>query len=195
MDNVSQPMKPDSEEIVLTLSIGVSIYPNDGKEAHELMKNADLAFSKAKQQGRKNYQFFTSDMNVKASEFILMEKHLSKALKNEEFVLYYQPYFEINTKTALGMEALIRLKSEELGLVSPGRFIPVLEETGMIKEVGEWIFKSACGQIKNWQNKGYPVFPVSVNVSSVQFRHKDLPEMVERIIKNSVSIQDSLPWK
>lgn len=183
MDNVSQPMKLDSEEIVLTLSIGVSIYPNDGKDAHELMKNADLAFSKAKQQGRKNYQFFTSDMNVKASEFILMEKHLFKALKNEEFVLYYQPYFEINTKTALGMEALIRLKSEELGLVSPGRFIPVLEETGMIKEVGEWIFKSACGQIKNWQNKGYPVFPVSVNVSSVQFRHKDLPEMVERIIK------------
>ena len=183
MDNVSQPMKLDSEEIVLTLSIGVSIYPNDGKDAHELMKNADLAFSKAKQQGRKNYQFFTSDMNVKASEFILMEKHLFKALKNEEFVLYYQPYFEINTKTVLGMEALIRLKSEELGLVSPGRFIPVLEETGMIKEVGEWIFKSACGQIKNWQNKGYPVFPVSVNVSSVQFRHKDLPEMVERIIK------------
>jgi diguanylate cyclase (GGDEF)-like protein/PAS domain S-box-containing protein len=209
MKNVSQTIKFNGREIVLTLSIGISVYPDDGKDVHELIKNAELAFSKAKQQGRKTYQFYTADMNVKASEFVLMEKHLFNALKNDEFILYYQPYWDINTKKIVGMEALLRWQSREFGLVLPGKFIPVLEETGMIIEVGEWILKTACRQVMEWHDKGYPKIPVSlnlsysptvspasnipvypeipvsVNLSLIQFRQKDLTEILERIIRES----------
>jgi diguanylate cyclase (GGDEF)-like protein/PAS domain S-box-containing protein len=116
MKNVSQPITVDGKEIVLTFSMGVSVYPDDGKDVHELMRNADLALSKAKQQGRKTFQFYTADMNEEASEFVLLEKHLRNALKNEEFILYYQPYWEINTKKIAGMEALLRWQSKDLGL-------------------------------------------------------------------------------
>ena len=182
MRNAAQPILHHGNEIVLTLSAGISVYPTDGKDASALIKNANLAFAKAKQQGRKNYQFYTEDMDVKASEFVLMEKNLFRAMENDEFILFYQPYCEINTKTLTGMEALIRWKSPESGLVSPGKFIPVLEDTRMIIEVGEWILRTAIRQVKEWQNKGYPVVPVSVNLSLIQFRQKDLAEMVKKII-------------
>ncbi len=182
MKNVSQPINFKGKEIVLTLDVGVAVYPNDGNDSYTLMKNADLALSKAKQQGSKNYQFFTEDMDVKASEFVQMEQRLFNALQNEEYILHYQPYWDINTKKIMGMEALIRWQSKDMGLVSPGKFIPVLEETGMILEVGEWILKTAAGQVKEWQNKGYPVVPVSVNLSLIQFTQKELAEMVKRII-------------
>ena len=136
----------------------------------------------AKKEGRKTYQFYTEDMNVMASEFMLMEKQLGNAIKNKEFVLHYQPYWDINTKKMVGMEALIRWQSKDKGLVPPGKFIPVLEDTGMIIEVGEWILREAMRQVKEWQNNGYPVVPVSVNLSLIQFRQKDLAEMVKRIM-------------
>ncbi len=185
MKNASQTIKFDEKEIVITLSIGISVCPDDGKDVNELIKNAELAFSKAKQQGRKTYQFYTADMNVKASEFVLMEKHLFNALKNDEFILYYQPYWDINTKNIAGMEALLRWQSREFGLVSPGKFIPVLEETGLIIDVGEWILKTACRQVIEWHDKGHQKIPVSVNLSLIQFRQKDLTEMLERIIRES----------
>ena len=183
MKNASQTIHFNGKEIVLTLSVGISVYPNDGKDASSLIKNADLAFAKAKQQGRKGYQFYTEGLDVKASEFVLMEKNLFNAMKNEEFILHYQPYWDINTKKITGMEALIRWKSPESGLVSPGKFIPVLEDTRMIIEVGEWILRTATRQVKEWQNKGHPVVPVSVNLSLIQFRQKDLAEMVKRVMK------------
>ncbi|MCG2722806.1 MAG: EAL domain-containing protein [Thermodesulfovibrionales bacterium] len=183
MKNVSQPIMIEEKEIFLTLSIGISIYPYDGKDTNELMKNADLALANVKKQGMRAYQFHTDEMNLKASEFVLLERNLYKALKNDEFMLYYQPYWEMNTKKIVGMEALIRWKNKDLGLVSPAQFIPVLEETGMIFEVGEWVFKTACRQIKEWQDQGYPVIPVSINVSAVQFRQKNMAEILERIIK------------
>ncbi|MFA4917855.1 MAG: EAL domain-containing protein [Thermodesulfovibrionales bacterium] len=183
MKNASQTIYFNGKEIVLTLSVGISVYPNDGKDASSLIKNADLAFAKAKQQGRKNYQFYTEGMDVKAAEFVLMEKNLFNAMKNEEFILYYQPYWDSITKKITGMEALIRWKSPESGLISPGKFIPVLEDTRMIIEVGEWILRTATRQVKEWQNNGYPVVPVSVNLSLIQFRQKDLAEMVKRIMK------------
>lgn len=182
MQNVSHPIKLNEREVMLTLSIGISVYPDDGKDVQELMRNADLALSKAKQLGRKNFQFYTADMNEKASEFVLMEEKLFNAFKNEEFILYYQPYWEINTKKIVGMEALLRWQSKDLGLISPGRFIPVLEETGMIIEVGEWIFRTACRQVKEWHDRGYPV-PVSINLSQVQFRQREIADTMERVIK------------
>lgn len=184
MKNVSQPIKFDGKEIILTLSMGISVYPGDGEEAPELIRNADLALSKAKQRGRKTYQFYTAGMNEEASEFVLMEGNLFNALKNEEFILYYQPYWEINTKKAVGMEALIRWQRRDSGLVCPKKFIPVLEKTRMIIEVGEWIFRTVCRQVMEWQDKGRAI-PVSINLSPVQFMQKDLPETLERIIKES----------
>jgi EAL domain-containing protein (putative c-di-GMP-specific phosphodiesterase class I) len=124
-------------------------------------------------------------MDVEASEFVLMEKNLFKAMKNKEFILYYQPYWDITTKKMVGMEALIRWQSKDKGLVPPGKFIPILEDTGMIIEVGEWILRKAIRQVKEWQNNEYPVVPVSVNLSLIQFRQKDLAEMVNRIIRES----------
>ena len=184
MRNNSYPIHVDGKDIVVTVSVGISVCPVDGKDASILIKNADLALMKAKQQGRKNYQFFTEDMDVKASEFVLMEKNLFSALQNDEFILYYQPYWDINTKKMTGMEALVRWKSPEFGLVSPARFIPVLEDTGMIIEVGEWILREAMRQVKEWQNNGYPVVPVSVNLSLIQFRQKDLAGMVKKIMRD-----------
>jgi len=179
---ISYPFKTDGEEISLTFSTGISIYPQDGNNAYELLKSAGLALTKAEEMGRNTYQFYTEDMNVKTTEYLLMEKQLLNALQKEEFILHYQPYWDINTKKMVGMEALVRWQSKDKGLVPPGKFIPILEETGMIIEVGEWILREAIRQMKEWQNKGYPIVPVSVNLSLIQFRQKDLAEMIKKII-------------
>ncbi len=181
--DISYPLKVDGDELALTFSTGVSLYPNDGNSASELLKAAGLALGTAKKERMKPYQFFTEDLNIKASELILMEKGLLKAITNEEFILHYQPYWDITTKKMVGMEALIRWQSKDKGLVPPGKFISVLEDTGMIIEVGEWILREAMRQVKEWQNNGYPVVPVSVNMSLVQFRQKDLAEMVKKIME------------
>lgn len=185
MRNASHPILHNGNELVLTLSVGISVYPDDGEDASSLVTNADLAFVKAKQQGRKNYQFYTEGMDVKASEFVLMEKNLFSAMRNEEFILHYQPYWDISTKKIAGMEALLRWQSPESGLVSPGKFIPVLEDTRMIIEVGEWILRTAIGQVKEWQDRGRSIVPVSVNLSLIQFRQQDLSQMIEKIIRAS----------
>ena len=182
MKRISQSIMFKREEIILTPTVGIAIYPTDGKKAETLMKKADFALSKAKAQGRNNYQFYTSDINVKASEVIKMEKSLFTALQNEEYVVYYQPYCELTTKKVAGVEALIKWKSGAHGLVSPTKFIPTLEETGMIIDVGEWVLKTACRQLKEWEN-GRSSFPVSVNLSLIQFRHKYLVDMVADTIK------------
>jgi len=180
--DISYPLKIDGDEIILTFSTGISLYPHDGENASKLHKSAGLALSAAKKEGRKTYQFYSEDMIVTAREMMLLEKQLVTAIKNEEFILHYQPYWDITTKKMVGMEALIRWQSKEKGLVPPGKFIPILEDTGMIIEVGEWILREAMRQVKEWQNNGHPVAPVSVNMSLVQFRQKDLAEMVKRIM-------------
>jgi diguanylate cyclase (GGDEF)-like protein/PAS domain S-box-containing protein len=184
MKNISQPMKIADIELVITVTTGIAIYPEDGKTANDLLKNATLALGKAKEQGRKNYYFYTSAMDNKASELLMMEKRLLNALKKKEFVLYYQPYVDANTKRIVGMEALIRWNSPGQGLVPPGKFIPILEDMGLIIEVGEWIFEESFRQIKDWEQKGLPVVPVSVNLSLIQFRQKDLFAQVKRILTN-----------
>jgi diguanylate cyclase (GGDEF)-like protein/PAS domain S-box-containing protein len=183
--DISYPLKIDGDEIILTFSTGISLYPHDGENASELLKSAGLALSIAEKEGRKTYQFYSKDMTVTAAEVLLLEKQLMEAIKNEEFILHYQPYWDITTKKMVGMEALVRWQSQDKGLVPPGKFIPVLEDTGMIIEVGEWILREAMRQVKEWQNNGYPVVPVSVNMSLVQFRQKDLAGMVKKIMKDS----------
>lgn len=185
IDSIRQPINLEGEDIVLTSSIGVSIYPEDGNDARTLVNNSNVVMSRVKSGGMNNYQFYTAGINARAKEFVMLERGLYEALKNNEFILHYQPYYDTSSRTISGMEALIRWNSPELGMVPPGRFIPVLEETRMIIEVGQWILETACRQIKEWQDKGYMVVPIAVNFSSIQFRQKDFGLMLARSIKES----------
>lgn len=182
MNNISMPIEEESR---LTISGGISLYPNDGASVEVLLKSADIALLKSKKEGGNNIQFVATEMTIKASEFALMEKRLIKALKENEFVMHYQPYWDVKTKVMTGMEALIRWQSKDLGLVPPVRFISILEETGLIIDVGKWILKKCCSQLREWLNKGYKAVPVSINFSSIQFRQKDLLETITATIEES----------
>jgi diguanylate cyclase (GGDEF)-like protein/PAS domain S-box-containing protein len=182
MKNVPQIIMSGGEEISVTLDVGISMFPDDGKDAHTLMKNADIALSKAKAQGRNNFQFYTPDMNVGVSEIVFMERQLQDALRKQEYVLAYQPYCFLSSGRVAGAEALLRWKNDEFGLVSPVKFIPMLEDTGMIIDVGKWVLKTACEQIHSWDRGASPL-PVSVNLSLSQFRHEFLIETMENTIK------------
>ena len=181
---ISLPMSIQGHDIVMTASIGISIYPYDGTSAFTIMHNADIAFSRLKVLGSNNYQFYTADMNLKASEFIFIEQQLFSAVNNDnkEFVINYQPYYDINTRAMVGMEALLRWDNNGGGLIMPETFIPILEETGMINPVGTWIIQSVCRQVREWLDRGYPVVPVSINLSPVQFRQKDLFSIIKKTV-------------
>ena len=183
MKNVPQIIMSGGEEISVTLATGIAMYPEDGKDALTLMKNADTALSKAKGLGRNRYQFYTADMNVGISEIVFMERRLSDALKNKEYVLTFQPYYHLATRKIAGSEALLKWNNDEFGQVSPSKFIPMLEETGLIIDVGRWVLRTACLQIKEWTNGNG--LPVSVNLSASQFRHEYLVETVESTIRET----------
>ncbi len=182
IEKTSEPMKINGKEILLSVCIGISVYPEDGKDAQEMLKKAGIALGKARQSG-KIFKFYTQNINVRAEEIVIIEKNLFKALKKDEFILYYQPYYDINTRKISGMEALIRWNSKDLGVVSPAKFIPLLEENGMIIEVGKWILGSAIRQLLDWKIKGYIVQPISVNLSTVQFKQSNLVEMIKGLIR------------
>lgn len=182
LKKTSLPMKIADNEIIISVCIGISIYPEDGKDAEEMLKKANLALLRAKKAGTKTFKVYTQGVIVREEEIVIIERNLFRALKKEEYILYYQPFFEINTKKIMGIEALIRWDSRELGPVSPGKFIPLLEESGMIIEVGKWVLKEAIKQLLEWKNKGYVVHPVSVNLSKLQFMQKDLVQMIQGTI-------------
>jgi len=182
MKNVPQIIMSSGDEISITFAVGIAMFPDDGGDAHILMKKADTAVSWAKTKGRNNQQFYRADMNVGVSELVFMERKLVDALKNREYTISFQPYAYLSTWKIAGAEALLKWKSEEFGLVSPVKFIPLLEETGMIIDVGKWVMRSACQQIKGWAKKGRAI-PISVNLSPSQFRHEFLSEMVKDIIE------------
>lgn len=186
-----EPIRFKDEEIMVELSAGVSFSPNDGKSADELIKNANIGLTKAKKLGGNVIQFYTLEMNKRVSELAQMERLLFRAMKENEFQVHYQPYLDINTKKTVGMEALIRWNNKDLGSVPPSRFIPVLEETKMIMDVGAWVLKESCRQVKEWVDKGYKAVPVSVNLSLVQFKQKDLAEMITETLKEC-SIEPNL---
>jgi EAL domain-containing protein (putative c-di-GMP-specific phosphodiesterase class I) len=182
---LSQPMQLEQQEVFITSSIGVSIYPDDGLSSDILIKNADSAMYRAKEQGRNNYQFFTSDMNALSVERLTMENGLRRALERNEFMLYYQPQVDIKTRTITGMEALLRWQQPELGLIPPDRFIPIAEDTGQIVAIGEWALRTACMQNKAWQDAGLPPLRVAVNLSGLQFKQQNLLGMVRQALADS----------
>ncbi len=174
LNALSQPFTLQEREVFISASIGVALFPQDAGDQAGLIKNADTAMFQAKDRGRNNYQFYSQDMNVSALEKLSLESKLRRALDREEFILHFQPQMELGNSHIIGAEALVRWQNEELGLVSPADFIPLLEETGMILPVGEWILNEACRQAKMWQDSGLGKIRVAVNIAPRQFLYSDI---------------------
>jgi diguanylate cyclase (GGDEF)-like protein len=185
IDAVARPFQLDGHETYVTASVGITLFPADGEEAGALIMNADVAMYRAKEQGRNNYQYFTREMNERALERVRMEAALRRAVERREFLLHYQPKADLKSGAICGLEALLRWRHPERGLVSPAEFIPVLEDTGLIVPVGEWVMEAVCAQIRAWREKGLAVPPVAVNLSARQFQQKDLEATVRRILQTA----------
>jgi len=181
----AKPIQINNQKFNLTASIGICIFPNDGRSLEDLQRNADMAMYKAKRAGGSIFQYFTKEMTLEAHEHIQLESALRKAIRNNEFVLYFQPKMNLNSGTINGIEALIRWDNPELGVIGPTEFIPLAEETGLILEIGDWVLREACRINKEWQNQGYIPTSVSVNVSWKQFQHQDLFRSVEAALRES----------
>lgn len=169
-------------DIPLSISVGISVSSNEVDDSELMMKLADAALSQAKDFGRNNYQFYADSMHVSSMERLTLESELRRAMQQNEFELYYQPQINMKQGKIVGVEALIRWNHPERGVVSPGTFIPIAEETGMIGPIGEWVLKEACHQNKHWQEQGYEHVPVSVNLSTRQFKQKELSGRVAKIL-------------
>lgn len=185
LEALSRAFEVGGSEVFVTTSIGIALYPEDGEDADALLKNADAACYHAKALGRNNFQFFASEMNVKASQRLSLEKHLRSAIEREELSLAFQPVLDVRTGAIASMEALLRWNCPALGSVPPEQFIPVAEETGLIIPVGEWVLEQACRQAAAWREFGLPPVKVSVNVSARQLRLKGLLEVVKRVVGRS----------
>ncbi len=162
----------------VSFTMGISIFPNDGKNAEDLLKSADIALLHAKEQGEGEYEFFKESMNIKASEFLLMKNNIMNAFKNKEFVIYYQPYVDIKTGKLGGMEALARWNSQDIGMIHPVKFIPILEKIGLIRQFEEFLIDTICWNLKHWEEKALNIVPVSMNISPVSFRKEGLIDMI-----------------
>jgi len=181
---LEKPFMLGTQEAFVAASAGIAIYPFDDSDIDNLVKNADTAMFRAKEQGGNTYQYFKAEMNAKAVERLKLESALRYALDRNEFQLHYQPRMDLNTGEVLGMEALLRWNNPKLGSISPIQFIPLLEETGLIVSVGDWVLKTACEQTRRWHDAGYPL-SVSVNLSVRQFRQKDLVERFRNILRST----------
>lgn len=185
LDVLNSPLQIKDRELHINASIGIAMYPDDGESLEDLQKTADLAMYKAKQSGGANFQFYTTDMYVQVNENIKIETGLRKAIKNNEFVLYYQPKLCTRTGALVGVEALIRWNSPEYGLISPSKFITLAEDTGLIMQIGAWVMHEACRINKSWQDQGFAPISIAVNISAKQFRHQDIPDLVAQALKDS----------
>ncbi|MEX2133101.1 MAG: bifunctional diguanylate cyclase/phosphodiesterase, partial [Acidimicrobiia bacterium] len=165
---VAQSHPIENHDLHVTTSIGVSVYPDDGEDAETLIRNADIAMYQAKEKGRNGYQFFKPAMNVRAVERQSIESSLRSALKNEEFVLRYQPKVDLQTGLITGAEALIRWNHPLRGELAPGQFVSIAEDSGLIRQIGRWVLREACEQARSWLNQGLPPISIAVNVSAVE---------------------------
>ena len=181
----SRPIQVGSQEFHLALSAGAALFPEDGDDLDTLLKNADIALERAKAEGGDGFQFFTAEMSTLATERFRMKGRLRKALERQEFTLYYQPIVEGRGGRVLATEALLRWKSPEEGIIGPGRFIGVAEETGLIVPINEWALEQACFQNVAWERQGLPALPTSVNISARLFHQRDLVADVQRVLRDT----------
>jgi diguanylate cyclase (GGDEF)-like protein/PAS domain S-box-containing protein len=175
----------EGNELFITPSIGISIYPRDGQDSETLIKNADMAMYKAKEFGKNNYQFYSDTMNEMAVEKLKLENDLRKAIDNNEFFLVYQPRVNLPTGMMIGCEALIRWRHPELGIIPPVKFISIAEESGLIVPLGKWVLQTACRQNKSWQDSGYNKIVISVNISVKQLYQENILDMVQGILDDT----------
>ncbi|MGG6296517.1 PAS domain S-box protein [Leptolyngbya sp. AN02str] len=186
---IAAALKPvfnlEGHDLRVSCSIGIAIYPYSGKDAQTLLKNADAALYRAKDQGRNNYQFYTAVLNQRASERLTLDSSLHEALEHHEFVLHYQPQFNMTTNEITQMEALIRWQHPILGLVPPSEFIALAEENGLIVPIGEWVLETACWQYQHWLSQGIAPQRIAVNLSARQFQQPDLVEQVMAILQKT----------
>ncbi len=164
-----EPFRLNDKEVFISTSIGIAFYPEDGKDVETLLKNSDAAMYKAKAEGKNTFRYYSSDINRKAKERVNLETNLRYAIKNQNFLLYYQPQFDLKTGRLSAVEALIRWNDEKMGIISPNDFIPMAEETGMIIDIGDWAISNACHQGKIWHNQGFSDLVMGVNLSTRQF--------------------------
>ncbi|MES2822355.1 MAG: EAL domain-containing protein [Pseudomonadota bacterium] len=172
-------------ELYVTLSIGISVYPSDGKSAEALMKNADAAMYHAKVIGRNNFQFFKMEMNARAMQRSLIESSLRRAIKLQEFVLYYQPKIDLATGVIVGVEALLRWQHPKLGLLKPAEFLAIAEECGLIVPIGGWVLRQACNQLRAWLNAGLRIIPLAINISAAELKHRYFLDGVNQVLQET----------
>jgi diguanylate cyclase (GGDEF)-like protein len=185
LEGLSRPFRVKEHELMVTASIGISVFPSDGGDMIELGKNADIAMYRAKEVGRNNLQLYHPAMSYGTLEDMTFESDFRKALKRNELVLYYQPVVDLVSAKIIGLEALIRWRHPKRGLVPPADFIPLAEETGLILPIGEWVLQTACLQNKAWQDAGLPHVRVAVNISGRQLQHPDFMATVDRALQKS----------
>jgi diguanylate cyclase (GGDEF)-like protein len=185
LNSFAEPFRAEGHELFTTASIGIAVSPSDGQDADTLLKNAEMAMYQAKKRGRGGYEFFSGDMNAQALERLTLENQLRRAVEREEFVLYFQPKVEVATRRVAGVEALIRWKHPEQGIIQPNKFIPIAEETGLIVEIGQWVLRTACSQLQAWMQQGLPPMCVAVNVSGAQFKHGTIWHAVRGALERS----------
>jgi diguanylate cyclase (GGDEF)-like protein len=182
---MDEPFEVDGNELFVTPSIGISVFPDDGEDIDTLLKNADIAMYHAKQHGRNGFEFYSSEMNSRSLERLNLENRLRNALDNNELQLYYQPKVDVMTGSVVGAEALLRWEHPELGMVSPVEFIPLAEEAGLIVQIGAWVLKTACNQAMEWQAAGYEPLKIAVNVSIRQFNEPAWINTVQAVLEQS----------
>ncbi|OGS90717.1 MAG: hypothetical protein A2Z95_06855 [Gallionellales bacterium GWA2_60_18] len=182
LEEVSRVFTIDSNELVVTPSIGIAMYPGDGDDFDALSRNADAAMYRAKRDGRNAFRFFTPEMQAHSARILQLENALRHALEREQLWLHYQPQLAMQGGRVIGAEALLRWVHPELGMISPAEFIPVAENSGQILAIGEWVLRTAVRQMKAWMDAGLPPMIIAVNLSAAQFRHSRLPELVTRIL-------------
>jgi diguanylate cyclase (GGDEF)-like protein/PAS domain S-box-containing protein len=185
VDTIADPITLAGNEIKVSCSIGLATFPQDGQDAQTLIKHADTAMYRAKELGRNGFQFFTADMQERANKQLEFGASLRQALERDEFELHYQPQVSLRSGKVVGVEALLRWRHPEQGLIGPAHFIAFAEETGLIIPIGEWVLMRACAQNKAWQDAGLPAIPVAVNVSAKQCAQHDLEAVVRRALEQS----------
>jgi len=189
---LSAPFYISDRELFVTPSIGVTLYPFDDRDVEGLLRNADIAMYRAKELGRNNYQFYTADLTARAHHRLTLASALHRAIKQQEFQIYYQPIVDLDSGAVSGVEALLRWLHPEWGLMEPAQFVPLAEETGLIIPIGEWVLREACRQTKAWQAAGYPHLRVAVNLSARQFQQKNLIAVIESAVQTSGLAPDHL---
>ena len=182
MELAAQPFQVEQTELAVTPSIGIALYPDDGSDFDTLCKCADTAMYRAKRDGRNALRFFTGEMQAQSVRALTLENALRRALERNQLHLHYQPQIDLASGRVMGAEALLRWQHPELGAVSPAEFIPVAESCGLILPIGEWVMRSAARQLRQWLDAGLGDLAMAVNLSSVQFRHADLPALVSRVL-------------